>query len=264
MISVAMETVDMEDNLNTTFRSIDESVGSQAWSAELEALEREGEHLERALQVVRQSFQRLVKEHALISEVGRVISSSLDIEEVYERFAEEVQKLLPFDRIGISIVDQENGTFINQYVVGVQTKGRERGDVVPLEGTTTNEAVRSRSGVIIQGDLEDMRAKYPNLVSGGLRSFIVVPLMYQNKVVGVLSLRSREYNAYSEEHLALLMRVATQITPAVVNAELFADVSRLATFPLHNPNPVVETDLDGNLTYYNRVAHDRFPGHQHS
>ena len=33
----------------------------------------------------------------------------------------------------------------------------------------------------------------------------------------------------------------------------------LASFPEHNPNPVVETDLNGNITYLNPLARERFP-----
>ena len=37
-------------------------------------------------------------------------------------------------------------------------------------------------------------------------------------------------------------------------AESLAD--RLSSFPHHNPNPVVETDLDGNVTYMNPAAEE--------
>jgi len=36
-------------------------------------------------------------------------------------------------------------------------------------------------------------------------------------------------------------------------------LSRLATFPEQNPNPVIETDLEGQVTYFNPAARQRFP-----
>ena len=33
----------------------------------------------------------------------------------------------------------------------------------------------------------------------------------------------------------------------------------LASFPSQNPNPVIETDLDGRVSYLNPVARERFP-----
>ena len=45
---------------------------------------------------------RLAQENAVMAEIGRIISSTLNIDEVYERFAEEVRKLIPFDRIAVT------------------------------------------------------------------------------------------------------------------------------------------------------------------
>ena len=42
--------------------------------------------------------RRLANENAILAEVGRVIGSTLDIDEVYERLASEVGKLIPFAR----------------------------------------------------------------------------------------------------------------------------------------------------------------------
>ena len=63
-------------------------------------------------------IKRLAQENAIMAEIGRTITSSLDIEEVYERFAEEVRKLIPFDRIIINIVNPKNDTVTISYVSG--------------------------------------------------------------------------------------------------------------------------------------------------
>jgi PAS domain-containing protein len=45
---------------------------------------------------------RLAQENAIMAEIGRIISSTLNVEEVYESFANEAQKLIPFDRVSIN------------------------------------------------------------------------------------------------------------------------------------------------------------------
>ena len=42
---------------------------------------------------------RLSQENAVMAEIGRIISSTLNIDEVYEYFSEEVRKLISIDRI---------------------------------------------------------------------------------------------------------------------------------------------------------------------
>ncbi|MBU1965380.1 MAG: hypothetical protein KKD24_06155, partial [Proteobacteria bacterium] len=44
----------------------------------------------------RETAERLAEETAVIADIGRLIGSTLDIDEVYERFAAEVRKLIPF------------------------------------------------------------------------------------------------------------------------------------------------------------------------
>ena len=48
-----------------------------------------------------ETTRNLAQENAIMAEIGRIISSTLNIEEVYERFAEKVRKLIPFDRITV-------------------------------------------------------------------------------------------------------------------------------------------------------------------
>ena len=73
-----------------------------------------------------------------------------------------------------------------------------------------------------------------------------------------------------ENHLAGIVRRLTGVGEASEeqikeDAELLAN--RLASFPQHNPNPVVEVDLDGNVTFLNPAAEayvsdlETSPGH---
>ena len=50
----------------------------------------------------REIAERLAGELAVIAEIGRLIGSTLAIDEVYERVAAEARKLIPFDRLSVS------------------------------------------------------------------------------------------------------------------------------------------------------------------
>ena len=65
---------------------------------------------EEALQRSEEAAKRIAQENATMAEIGRIISSTLNIEEVYEHFAEEVRKLIPFDRIAINIINHDDHT----------------------------------------------------------------------------------------------------------------------------------------------------------
>lgn len=171
--------------------------------------------------------EREARERAALAEIGRIISSSLNLEDVYPRFVEEVRKLIPFDRTTINLVDLENGTFTDAYVMGVDVPARRQGQVTPLEGTHTGEVVRRREGVLHQTEsMEEIGARFPGLkpnIEAGLRSFLSVPLISNDRVIGVLHLNSLKPNAYSQSHVVLAESVASQIAGAIANAQLHAE-----------------------------------------
>ena len=189
----------------------------------------EQKELLQAFEVASSQAELLAGENALLAEVGRIITSSLDINDVYEGFAQQVRELIPFDRIAISLVDLETQTFVNEYVLGVFAAGRERGSRVPLEGTMVGEAIGSRDAIILQGNLDELTQRYPRRVRSGLRSVIAAPIMFQNEVLGVLNLRSLKGNAYEEHHLDLMRKVVAQIAPAIANSQLYAENNAAAS-----------------------------------
>jgi len=58
-----------------------------------------------SLREAAESERRLAQEHEIIAEVGRIISSTLNIEEVFELFAAELSRLIEFDMVATSMVD---------------------------------------------------------------------------------------------------------------------------------------------------------------
>ena len=166
----------------------------------------------------------LASENEILGEIGRIIASSLDINEVYEGFANQVRRLIEFDRLSISLVNLDDNTFTNAYILGHNVEGRQVGDVISLEGTVTSEAVRSRRSMIIQGDPAELKERFPNLL--GFPSIALAPLIYRRQLFGVLNARSSKVNAYSEVDSEVLSRVASQITPAIASSLLYADIVR--------------------------------------
>jgi len=180
------------------------------------------------------------------AEIGRVIGSSLDIDEVYGPFAEQVGKLVRFERISIALVDVGADVFTDAYVLDEEMPGWRQGEVHRLSGTMVGRIARAGAPIVIGGRPADESAGgSPGEGSGfpgRFPSMAGVPLVWQGRVIGVLALRSRVRNAYGDGDVALLSRLASQISPAIENArlhsralemvaerELLAEISRAAT-----------------------------------
>ena len=81
-----------------------------------------------------------------MAEIGRIISSTLNIEEVYKLFSEKVRELIPFDRIAIGVISTEENTVSFPYIEGISVSGRQPGDIVPLAGTAAEKMMQTRKG----------------------------------------------------------------------------------------------------------------------
>ena len=185
---------------------------------------------EEALQKSEKTAKRLAQENTIVAEIGRIISSTLNIEEVYEWFADEARKLFPFDGIAINIINYKKGNVTVPYVVGTSVPGCQPGDVLPLESSVTGDVARTRSGLIIQTeDKNELQARFPTLLTAfetGLRSVIAVPLISKDQGIGAIHFRSAKPNAYSNQDLKLAENIASQIAGAIANAQLFADLKQ--------------------------------------
>ena len=201
-----------------------------------------------------EAVQRLAKEKMTVAEIGRIISSSLDIDRVYERFAEEVSKLVPFSKFEIVTIDLENGTFTTAYSLGAEVADRRRGSIAPIAGSITEELVRTRSSLLIgveeAAGLVSPYSTFSSSLEAGLRSGIAVPLISNDQVIGALYLYSAKPEFYSDRDLNRAESIADQIASAITNSQLYSqrkaaeaalEVSK-ASF-----SSIVEKNADGIL-----------------
>ncbi|HUL24057.1 MAG TPA: PAS domain S-box protein [Thermodesulfobacteriota bacterium] len=177
-----------------------------------------------------QAVKRLSQENAVMAEIGRIISSTLETDEVYAGFAEAVRHLIDFDRIAICIIDVEHQTGTVAYETGNEMPGRGLGEVFPLSQSVYEHILKTRSGVLVQTEgTSEMEERYPFLVASfrtGFRSAISVPLISKDQVIGGLNLRSFKPNAYTERDLRIAESIGIQIAGAIANALLFAEHKR--------------------------------------
>ena len=183
---------------------------------------------EKDLRKSEEEAKLLARENAVMAEIGRIVNSTLDIKAVYERFAEEVRKILSFDRIAINIIDSENRTFSIPYVFGPEINQRRRGEVVPLEGSIAAKLMRSRCSVLaMEENRENLIRQIPGfrpLFQAGFRSILATPLISNNRVIGILNIQTTRSRAYTESDLRLAERVGAQVAGAIANAQLFHEL----------------------------------------
>ncbi|MCH8309370.1 MAG: GAF domain-containing protein, partial [Chloroflexi bacterium] len=173
-------------------------------------------------------LERESRDREVLAEIGRIISSSLAIEDIYERFAASVRDLIPSDRIVINVIDTDAHTYKNIYLSGIDVVHQEIGNELPLAGTQNETVVNTNTSHLIQDeDVKVLLSAFPRLSDGvdaGMRAFLCVPLISDEQIIGTLNLRAFRSDAYSARHLSLAERVGTQIAGAISNAQLHAQL----------------------------------------
>jgi PAS domain S-box-containing protein len=214
-------------------------------------------------------LKRLARENAVLAEIGRIVSSSLDIGEIYECFATAVKKLLPFDRICIGLIDPDGKTISYDYVKGVRVPHCEPADRGPIYGTAIEKIIKTRKGMLIQGEeiqkWIDRDKMLFHMVQAGLQSMISVPLISKNQIIGVLHLRSKKPNAYTKNELKLAENIGVQIAGAISSAQIFVKHQRVEERIFFQSslidqvrNAVIATERDQRIIFWNRFAESLF------
>ncbi len=158
---------------------------------------------------------------ALLYEVSRELTSILDREELLRRVAQRVKKLVNYDVFSVMLWNEKTQRLESVFAM-------RYGDTIParmslpLHQGLTGTAAGERRILRVNDTLEDPR--YIKCDIGfDTRSELVVPLLLQDRLVGVLDLESTEANAFTSEHERMLATLGSYIAIALENARLFEE-----------------------------------------
>jgi PAS domain S-box-containing protein len=172
-------------------------------------------------------IERLSGGMSVIAEIGMLVSSTLELDQIYERIATATQRLVPADRFNIHMQTPDPECYVVAYSNGLDIPERRKGDLIPLRGSLTEIVQATRKGLLITvKSAEEMAAQFPHVIQllafrAGIRSMMVAPMIHQGVVIGNLFIGSKQLNAYNDIDLQLTERVGEQIAGAVANANLY-------------------------------------------
>ncbi|MBI3240843.1 MAG: GAF domain-containing protein [Chloroflexi bacterium] len=155
-----------------------------------------------------------------LTEVSRVISSTLRQEDVITLVLEQVGRVIPYDSATLWI--HEEDFLIVAGARGFENNTEQIGLMVQVEDSRLFKDLSEAQQTIIVPDVR-RDDRFPAGIISRTRSWLGTPLISKGQVLGLLALDKVEVGFYSANHAVLSMAFANQAAVALDNARLFEE-----------------------------------------
>jgi diguanylate cyclase (GGDEF)-like protein len=180
-------------------------------------------------------LQRTVDELAVLNEIGKALTSSLDIGEVMHLILAKVSELLKPRNWSLLLRDQQTGELYFKAAVGAGSEMLMHLRLARGEGIA-GWVAEHNAPLIVDDVTADPRfaARFDKTSRFHTKSILCVPLAIKGRVLGVIELVNGEGDgSFSSEDLRILSTVAEFSAIAIENAQNFAKVQELTVLDDH-------------------------------
>jgi len=197
-------------------------------SGDLELLTFVGQHVASALtraRAIEETRQRNA-ELAIVNEIGSALAKQLDYEAIIELVGERVSHMFDSADMFVASYDEQSELITFEYEIA--EGHRFYSEPMPLGPGLTSKVIKARRPILISTEEEAYaQGAIPDQIPA--ESWLGVPILAGERVLGVIALENRRAHAYSEADARLLSTLATSMGVALENARLFHETRRLLT-----------------------------------
>ena len=161
-----------------------------------------------------------------LRDTAAALSSTLRLDEVLERVLTNVGRVVPHDAVNILLLEEGQARVVRSHgfpELGVESY--EPGKLVSLQALPN----LSRMAETLRPVTFQDTALVPDWRLEGIRSYAGAPIVLRGRLLGFINLFALQPNFFQVEHASRLLAFADQAAVAIENADLYAEVQRLAT-----------------------------------
>ncbi|MGA7378518.1 MAG: GAF domain-containing protein [Candidatus Sulfotelmatobacter sp.] len=158
----------------------------------------------------------------LLNEIARELSSILNLDELLNRVAELLRRLIDYQMFSILLLDSSGEKLQHRFSLRFRENVHLKHEV-PLGRGLVGYAAQTGQAVLVPDVSKD-----PRYIAGNpeTRSELAVPLIYKDKVIGVLDLEHTRRGFFTDDHRRTMMTLAAQVAIAIENARLYEEIAR--------------------------------------
>lgn len=185
----------------------------------------------RVLQAADQALAAGLDELNTLIEITRTITASLDMDEIFNLSIRQIQSSWNIDAASIWLLDEANQSL--RLLANAGTPDARLSDIeVPLGAGFVGHVAQSGTWIYTNNVAEhELHYRQVDRQTGfTTKSLLCVPLLFRNKVVGVMQLLNKQDGDFDDLDVERALSIATAVAIAITNARLLADAETTSTF----------------------------------
>jgi GAF domain-containing protein len=157
----------------------------------------------------------------LFIDVTKMITSSLDPDEVFELITRKIPEIINVDAATIRLLDNSGKNLVLRAAQGLSDAYLNRG---PIDAEEPVFKALKGEPVVIEDAWIDPRINYPEATKReGIKSILVVPIPIRGQIKGILRLLSKSLYSYNQSEIDFLAALGEQCGIAIENARIFRE-----------------------------------------
>jgi diguanylate cyclase (GGDEF)-like protein len=174
---------------------------------------------------------RRAKESETLRKAGAAVNETLDTQEAAARVLEQLAQVISYDTASVQLLDGNELEIVGGR--GWEDDGQVIGRRFPIPGDNPNTVVIQKGKPYNLPDAGKKYFAFQNPPHNRIRSWLGVPLIVQNRIIGLLAIDSSEPNHFANKNVELAAAFADQVAINLGNTLRFREVqSQALTDPL--------------------------------
>ncbi len=165
---------------------------------------------------------RQARQLTLLTEISRELTSILNVDELLKRIADLVTRIIDYQMFSILLLDKTGTVLQHRFSLRFKENVQLKQEV-PLGVGLVGYAAQHAQAVLVPDVSKDPRYIKANPET---RSELCIPLIYKDKVIGVLDIEHTRRGYFTEDHVRIMTTLAAQVAIAIENATLYEQIAR--------------------------------------
>jgi sigma-B regulation protein RsbU (phosphoserine phosphatase) len=158
----------------------------------------------------------------ILNEISRELTSILNTDQLLKRIGELVARVIEYQMFSVLLVDEQRQLLEHRFSLRFKESIQLKHDI-PIGKGLVGAAAAQREPVVVPDVAKDPRYI---MLNPETRSELCVPLIYKDKVIGVLDLENTRRGYFNDDNMRTVTTLAAQIAIALENARLYERIAR--------------------------------------